>query len=184
MAQHELNNVHRRPVRDTDRAFLLRVFASYMERSRELMEAEVPDEMWDQVVLNQFNLQDTHYRDAWSDGGSFEIIEIKGKPVGRIYLWRGVDQGVEQIRIVEFTLLTEYRNQEIGSQVMREVLAWGDDVGLPVRTRLAPFELSQSFLARHGFELLEDEKTSLHFERQPSSPGAPDAEAEPASTSD
>ena len=98
-------------------------------------------------------------------GGSFEIIELKGKPIGRMCLWRGLDGGVEQIHIVEFTILTDYRNRGIGSHVMNEVLAWADDVGLPVRTRLVPCEISRPFLERHGFTLFEDEGMSLHFER-------------------
>ena len=50
---------------------------------------------------------------------------------------------------------------------MQEVLAQADEACLPVRTRLTPFELSRPFLERHGFTLLEDEQTSLHFERLP-----------------
>jgi GNAT superfamily N-acetyltransferase len=140
------DNVQRRRVRESDRDFLLRVYASFKERDRELADVEIPDEIWNQFVATQFDLQHNHYLDAWSDGGSFEVIELKGKPIGRIYLWRGLDKGVEQIRIVEFTLLTEYRNHGIGSHLMKEVLAWADEVGLPVRTRLAPFELSRPFL--------------------------------------
>ena len=169
MSQSKIHveNVSRRPVRDTDRAFLLRVFASYMERTRELMAAGIPDEHWDQVVANQFELQHSHYREAWSEGGTFEVIELKGKPIGRLYLWRGLDQGVEQIQIVEFTLLTEYRNQGIGSHLLQQVLAWADDEKLPVRTRLGPLELSQPFLKRHGFTLFKDEGPSLQFQRLP-----------------
>ncbi len=169
MAKEQINfdNVQRRPVRDSDRDFLLRVYASFKERDRELIAEPVPDEIWTAVLASQFQLQHDHYLDAWSEGGTFEIIELKGKPIGRIYLWRGLDHGVEQIRIVEFTLLTEHRNRGIGSHVMQQVLAWADDVGLPIRTRLARHELSRPFLERHGFTLLEDEEMTLHFERLP-----------------
>ena len=66
------DNLQRRSIRDPDREFLLRVYASLKERDRELNAVEIPDEVWNQFVASQFELQPNHYLDAWSDGGSFE----------------------------------------------------------------------------------------------------------------
>ncbi|MHC4876346.1 MAG: GNAT family N-acetyltransferase [Planctomycetota bacterium] len=168
MKKINLDELQRRPVRESDGDFLFRVFASAKEVERQLA-PQCPDDMWDAFLRQQFALQSAHYDEHWRDNGNFDVIEHKGQPVGRIYEWRGEEDGLEHIQIVEFTVLTEFRNHGIGGRIMSEVIASADQAGLPIRTRIMPIELSRPFLERHGFSLLKDEQMTLLFERSPQS---------------
>jgi ribosomal protein S18 acetylase RimI-like enzyme len=105
-----------RPVAAGDRAFLLDLYASV--RALEL--AHVP---WDKAtrqafIEQQFAAQDAHYREHYP-GATLDVIEVDGKPVGRLYVHRGGGD----IRIMDIALAPAYRGRGIGGELLRSLIA-------------------------------------------------------------
>ncbi|MFT4559164.1 MAG: GNAT superfamily N-acetyltransferase [Planctomycetaceae bacterium] len=165
MTDDEFDQITRRPIQESDDRFLFDVFLAGIDQQRK--HVTCTDEQWVTLQADQYRLQTAFYHEHWSDSSSFDIIELNGRPIGRIYEWQGLDEGVEQIRVIDFSLLAEFRNQGIGSRVIKGLIDRADGKLLPVRTRIAPVDLSRPFLERHGFTLLTDEGMTLLFQRLP-----------------
>jgi ribosomal protein S18 acetylase RimI-like enzyme len=104
-----------RPARADDRDFLLRVYAS--TREEELRLVDWSDEQKAAFVGMQFEAQDSYYREHYHPV-TFDVVEIDGEPVGRLYVARWEDE----MRIIDIALLPEYRGRGIGTALLRELL--------------------------------------------------------------
>jgi ribosomal protein S18 acetylase RimI-like enzyme len=69
-------------------------------------------------------------------------------PIGRLYL----HVADNELRVVDIGLLAEYRNQGIGSQVMRAVQEAAAEGGLPVRLSVLHSNRAARFYERLGFK--------------------------------
>lgn len=111
-----------RPVTDADRAFLVDLYGS--TRAAELDQVRWAPGQREAFVLMQFDAQDASYR-AQNPHGAFDVIEVGGRPAGRLY----VDRRPEEIRIVDIALLPEFRGAGIGGglleRLQREAAASG-----------------------------------------------------------
>lgn len=104
-----------RPVADDDRAFLVELYASVREPELAL----VP---WNEAarrafVEQQFAAQDFHYREHYP-GATFDVVEVAGERVGRLYVQRGPDE----IRIMDIALLPSFRGRGIGTMRLRGLI--------------------------------------------------------------
>src|SRR3954466_9874315 len=98
-----------RPITLEDDAFLARVYAS--SRSEELAVTGWPEELKANFCRNQFDAQSAYYSTNYP-GAAFQVIERDGWPVGRLY----VDRWEEEIRIIDITLLPEFRGTGVGTK--------------------------------------------------------------------
>ena len=118
-----------RPVADADRPFLLALYAS--TRQDELDLVAWGEGQREAFVRMQFDLQDAEYR-RLSPGGRFDVVEVAGQPVGRLY----VDLLPGELRIVDISLLPAFRGQGIGRALLIalqcEAAASGSSVSLHV----------------------------------------------------
>ncbi len=118
-----------RPATEDDRDFLLAVYAA--SRQEELDQVEWPPGQREWFVRMQFDAQDREYRRLHSQA-AFDVIEVGGRPAGRLY----VDRGADALRIVDIALLPEFRGQGIGGRLItalqEEAAASGRVVGLHV----------------------------------------------------
>jgi ribosomal protein S18 acetylase RimI-like enzyme len=103
-----------RAVTEDDREFLIEVYGA--SRDEELSQVEWPEGQRDAFVRMQFDAQDTSYR-AQNPHGSFDVIEVDGRPAGRLY----VDHRPGEIRIVDIALLPEYRGSGIGAGLIQRL---------------------------------------------------------------
>ncbi len=104
-----------RPVTDDDGDFLLRVYAG--TRAEELSLVDWTDVQREAFVRMQFDAQASHYRQH-KHGASFDVITVGGQPAGRLY----VDRGQDEIRIVDISLLPEFRNAGVGEHLLRQLI--------------------------------------------------------------
>ncbi|ABQ24958.1 GNAT family N-acetyltransferase [Geotalea uraniireducens] len=114
-----------RPIADDDLEFLFHLYASTRAGEKELVGWR--DEQWEVFMRMQFNLQHSQYMQNYEQP-SFDVIMLGDTPVGRLYVNRGEDE----IRIVDISLLPEYRGRGIGADLLRSILQEGDDKGVPV----------------------------------------------------
>ncbi len=115
-------SVHLRPATDDDREFLVDLYGSV--RAEELAMVSWEEGQREAFVRMQFDAQDAEYRRI-NPNGTFDLIELEGRPVGRLY----VDRRPAEIRIVDISLLPQARGAGIGggllAELMREATASG-----------------------------------------------------------
>jgi ribosomal protein S18 acetylase RimI-like enzyme len=133
-----------RPVTDDDRDFLVCVYAS--TRDEELSLVDWAEGHREAFVRMQFDAQDQQYRQL-NPAASFDVIEVGGRPAGRLY----VDRRPTDIRIIDISLLPDFRGAGIGgaliASLMDEAAASNRTVSIHVEVHNRAAEL----YARLGF---------------------------------
>lgn len=133
-----------RPATDADRDFLCAVFVS--TRFDEFARAGWDATRIDALLGEQFLIQDTYYRRHYADM-RFDIIELDGVPVGRLYHhWHG-----DQLSVVDIALLPALRGAGIGTRLMKALVAGAAHCGLATRLAVESENPVQSLYRRLGF---------------------------------
>ena len=149
-----------RPQADSDEEFLLRLYAT----TREFELSRVP---WDDAqkhafVTHQFLAQRLHYQSHYPQA-SYDLILLDGQPAGRLYVLR---EG-EEMRILDLSLLPEFRNRGIGTALLQGVIAEAKGRGSRLRIYLETFNPSVSLFERLGFRVIQNDDMNLLLEWQP-----------------
>jgi RimJ/RimL family protein N-acetyltransferase len=142
-----------RPARPDDEPFLAAVYGS--TREQELAMTPWTAEQRQAFIKFQFDAQSAHYRTEYPEAEQ-SIIMLGDRPVGRIYL----DRRESEIRILDITVLTQYRGQGIGTPIIRDVMEEAARAGKTVSINLDSFSQSHQLFARLGFK--STETTSFH----------------------
>jgi ribosomal protein S18 acetylase RimI-like enzyme len=111
-----------RPVRPSDRDFLLALYGS--TRADELALVPWTDEQKAAFVAHQFDAQSAHYAQHYR-GMTSDVIVVDGAPAGRLLVARWA----EEIRIVDVSLLPDFRGRGIGTGLLRELIAEAGKAG-------------------------------------------------------
>jgi ribosomal protein S18 acetylase RimI-like enzyme len=111
----------------------------------------------------QFDAQDREYR-RHNPEGSFDVVEVDGRPAGRLY----VDRRPGDIRIVDISLLPEFRGAGVGGwligRLMEEAAASRRKVSIHVEIHNRAARL----YARLGFAVAADLGVYRRMEWSPS----------------
>ncbi|HZE57230.1 MAG TPA: GNAT family N-acetyltransferase [Chthoniobacterales bacterium] len=143
-----------RPITPEDDTFLARVYAS--SRAEELAITGWPEELKADFCRRQFDAQSAYYA-ANYPGASFQMIERDGWPVGRLY----IDRWEREIRIVDITLLPEFRGSGIGTKLLRDLQEEARGAGKSLTIHVERFNRALSLYQRFGFEQVEDKGAYL-----------------------
>ncbi len=154
-----------RPAVPADRAFLVELFAE--TRAAELA-ALADDASRRAFVESQFELQDTHYR-RYYVGARFDVIELAGEPVGRIYVHRREDE----IRLMEITVAPAWRRRGIAARLVHDLIAESEASGLPIGLHVEPENPANAWYRRLGFRHIVDRGGYEFLMRQPGGGSAP-----------
>jgi ribosomal protein S18 acetylase RimI-like enzyme len=146
-----------RSITAEDDAFLARVYAS--TRADELAVTGWTEQLKADFCRSQFDAQSAYYA-ANYPGASFQIIERDGWPVGRLY----VDRWEKEIRIVDITLLSEFRGSGIGTKLLRELQDEARQAAKSVTIHVERFNRALTLYQRLGFEQVEDKGVYLLME--------------------
>jgi ribosomal protein S18 acetylase RimI-like enzyme len=154
------DSVRLRRVRDDDAEFLYRLYAS--TRADELRAVPWDAAQKEAFLRQQHGAQSRHYRAAHPDG-DFRVVEVEGRPAGRLY----VDRGPEEVRIVDISLLPEHRGAGLGSALLRDVLAEAAAAGRRVTIHVERLNPALALYRRLGFAPVKDLGIYLFLEWRP-----------------
>ena len=136
----------------------------YFTTRYDIDRAPISDDQRHQLKQMQFDAQHRYYQQHYASA-SFDLICRDNKPIGRIY----VDVRQEEVRLIDISLLPEYRNQGIGRQLLIDCQHTAQKAGLPLRLRVEPDNPALRLYRRLGFQVIADEQTNLHMEWTPDS---------------
>jgi len=149
-----------RPFSPEHQEFLLQLYAD--TRRDEIASFGWPAAQQEAFLLMQFKAQQSWYETAYS-GADHQLIFVDGEPVGRILVFR--ESGAN--RLVDIALLSAFRSQGIGTQLLRDLIGQSAREGLAVRLQVLKTNRAKHVYERLGFvEIGEDgmyvqmEKTS------------------------
>jgi GNAT superfamily N-acetyltransferase len=152
-----------RPAAAEDEAFLFRVYAS--TREEELAITDFSEAQKKAFLTQQFAAQDRNYRENYT-GATFDVIEVDGEPAGRLYVARWD----EEIRVMDISLLPDYRGHGVGTLLLRQLL----DEATRTRRRLSihveKLNPARRLYERLGFAEEADEGVYVLMETRPRQP--------------
>jgi ribosomal protein S18 acetylase RimI-like enzyme len=141
--------VARRPIVDEDLPFLLEVYSS--TRAEELAVVPWTPTEKQAFLRMQFEAQHRHYQEHYADA-SFEVLLVDGEPAGRLYVHRSSGE----MRIIDIALLPRFRQQGIGSALLRELLDEATTRCLPVTIHVERNNPALRLYRRLGFEIVSE----------------------------
>jgi ribosomal protein S18 acetylase RimI-like enzyme len=138
-----------RAATDADREFLVDVYGS--TRDEELSQVVWPDGLREAFVRMQFDAQDAEYRQR-NPNGSFDVIEVGGRPAGRLY----VDRRSGDIRIVDIALLPEFRGSGVGGQLIASLMDEAASSGCKLSIHVEIHNRAADLYTRMGFVVMAE----------------------------
>jgi len=151
------SSVSLRPITAEDDSFLAAVYAS--SRAEELAPTGWNEEQKADFCRRQFDAQSAYYAENYPDA-SFQVIERDGVPVGRLY----VSRWEKEIRIVEITLLPEFRGSGIGTKLLRDLQEEARAAGKSLTIHVERFNRALGLYQWLGFREMEDKGVYLLLE--------------------
>ena len=138
-----LGRVTLRAEKDADRDFRYRLFCTSRQPEFALL---LPPPMLEQVMRHQFQTQTVSYLTEFPRA-RFDIIELGGRPIGRIV----VDRPGDVVYIIDQAIVPELRNKGLGTAIMRTHMEEARAAGLPVRLMAAQGDPAMRLYVRLGF---------------------------------
>lgn len=154
----------RNAVSDDD-PFLLHVFAC--TRAAELAQVPWTDEQRVAFLQMQFNAQHSYYHEQYPNG-DYKVILRDDEPVGRIYINR--EPGL--IKILDVTVLPEFRNSGVGSELIRGILHEAAESYRNVQIYVETFNPSLELFKKMGFSISQEEGINYLLEWKPATAAA------------
>jgi ribosomal protein S18 acetylase RimI-like enzyme len=134
-----------RPPTDADQDFMLELYSS---TRADLAALSCDPAMRRQLIRMQSEAQQAHYRAHYPRAQVSLIVDADGNRIGRLY----VDRGPHEIRLVDISLLPQHRRHGIGQQLVRALMAEGEQATLPVRLSVLSGNPALHLYQRLGFE--------------------------------
>ncbi len=156
----DLPQLHLIPIKPEHMGFLRQIYC--VSRDFEMVHYPWSEEEKTRFLQWQFELQHRHYQTHYKEG-NFDLICLEDTKIGRIYVHRQD----HDIRLMDITLLREYRNQGIGAGLVAELLAEGCRKGAQVSLHVEPNNPAVRFYHRLGFTVRKTEGAYYYMEWQP-----------------
>jgi RimJ/RimL family protein N-acetyltransferase len=143
-----------------DELFLREVYAC--TRAQELAAVPWNEEQREAFLRMQFDAQHSHYHGQFPDA-SYQVILHEAQPIGRFYVHRTE----EDIRVLDLTILPPHRGGGIGTELIQELLAEGNQTDKPVSIWVEHFNPSRTLFERLGFSRVQEDGYNLLLEWRP-----------------
>jgi GNAT superfamily N-acetyltransferase len=162
MSLREEAGITLRPIQKEDFDFLLRLYAS--TRAEELATiVDWTDEQKDWFVRQQFQAQHAYYHEHYV-GAKFDVVLVDGVPAGRLYIHRRE----REIRLMDITMVPEFRGRGLGSILLRELMDEAETAGKPLTIHVEKYNPAMRLYQRLGFVSVADRGVYDLLEWRPS----------------
>lgn len=151
---HSTITVTLRPVTPADESLLITLYGSSREQELALVAWDAAQR--DMFIRLQAAAQLRHYQTEFPQA-VHSIILLEQRPVGRLY----VDRREQEIRILDMTLLPEYRGQGIGSPLIHSLMDEATRSDKPVTIYVESYNPSMRLFERLGFTPIDSLGYSL-----------------------
>ncbi|HUQ31494.1 MAG TPA: GNAT family N-acetyltransferase [Pyrinomonadaceae bacterium] len=139
-----------RPVAASDEEFLLAVYAAARADEMARVPWSLPQK--EAFIKMQFDAQQAHYR-THNPNASHDVILLSGQAIGRLYVARRD----REIRILDITILPDYRNRGIGTPLIEDLMREAAHADKPLTIYVESFNPSHGLFDRLGFSKIEDD---------------------------
>jgi ribosomal protein S18 acetylase RimI-like enzyme len=151
-----------RPAREADGPLLLSLYAS--TRADELASVPWSAEQEAAFVAQQFAVQAAHYATHYA-GLSADVILVDDEPAGRLLVARWANE----IRIVDISILPEFRGRGAGGVLLRRLLDEATAAGKRVTIHVELGNRALGLYERLGFRPVGEHGVYLRMEWDPAS---------------
>jgi RimJ/RimL family protein N-acetyltransferase len=142
-----------RPEREDDQPFRFQLFCD--SRLPEWYQVQLDAAVRDQLMRHQFHAQTVSYR-AQFPRAAFDIIELDGRPIGRIV----INRSGRSVHIVDQAIVPELRNRGLGTAIMRFLMREAEAARIPLELKVASTnDPSMRLYLRLGFVPIETQVT-------------------------
>ena len=149
-----------RPMGPEDLPFLRRLYAA--SRADEMAHSGWPDDAIAAFLAQQFELQHRYYQTHYA-AGEFLVVELAGRPIGRLYLY----WGPTSLQLIDIALLPEQRGRGLGATLLAALLARADAQGLAVGLYVEGDNPARHWYLRQGFAVSGENGIYLQMQRPP-----------------
>jgi ribosomal protein S18 acetylase RimI-like enzyme len=134
---------------------------------RSTREAELDLTNWTELqkkafILMQLTAQLTEYKTKFP-ASTFQVILYKKQRAGRYYTW---ENDVE-IRLIDITLLPEFRGKGIGTTLLKDLVKRADKVQKKISLHVDPDSPALQLYLRLGFIHIRNNGRHYYMERNP-----------------
>ncbi len=144
MASRTSRTIEMRPAEPADQRFMEQLYSSTRGADQRMDGCDARTEAL--LVALQFRARQAQLRTQYPHGDIAVIFE-RDRPIGSLY----VNYGHEDIRILDISLLPEYRNRGIGLGLLRSLQAQAVRMRVPVRIDLLVSSQAYRLFHRCGF---------------------------------
>lgn len=155
----EIENITHRDIQESDLSILCKIYGS--TRTEELENGtDWSDEQKNIFIEHQFSAQHEYYQKNYL-GAKFYIIEKENTTVGRLY----IDFFFEQkgVRIIDITLLPQWRGKNIGSSILKEIIQKAALANRNITIHVESFNPAMELYKRLGFKKISETNGVYHL---------------------
>ncbi len=155
-----------RPACAEDQAFLFDVYASTRCEEMALVAWNKPQQ--DSFLRMQFKAQQSSYTLQFPNA-DYRIIVHDGQAAGRLIVdWSGAD-----ILLIDIVLLPQFRNAEIGTVLIKQVMNGAASARKPLKLHVEKFNPARRLYDRLGFSMIGDHGIYLEMVWKPEGAASP-----------
>jgi N-acetylglutamate synthase-like GNAT family acetyltransferase len=148
-----------RNISATDEEILCQIYSS--TRTEELAQLTSWTSIQKESFLrSQFTAQHCYYKHNY-EGAHFWIIEYKSQVIGRLYLH--TQNEAASIRIIDITLLPEWRSRGLGRQILLDVMKLAEGSNRSVTIHVESFNRAMKLYKDLGFVLVSQTNGVYHL---------------------
>lgn len=154
-----IKDINLREIQESDLPVLCKIYGS--TRTEELEKGTDWNEEQKQFFIeHQFTAQHEYYQKNYIDA-KFYIIEKENAIIGRLY----IDYFFEKkgFRIIDITLLPDWRKKDIGSSILNEIIKKASECKMKVSIHVESFNPAMNLYKRLGFIKISETNGVYHL---------------------
>ena len=142
-----------------DGTFIETVYRS--TREAELSLTNWPEQQKKAFIIMQLMAQLAEYKKNYP-GAVYQIVLYKKKAAGRFYTW----ENDNEIRLIDITLLPQFRGKGIGTQLLQELIKKSIAVKKKISLHVEPGNPALQLYRRSGFKHIKNNGRHYYMEKE------------------